>query len=231
VSDVTAIARRNPLRPAAQATYEKIFSTVYVGLMVNVLLAATVSPLLAALAIVREPHAAWPFFAVLSCLCAPALVGAFACFARLGEDDARPVVIWPFWSAYWRSLPRAVGAWGVAAASVSVLALDGVVVARTSFGVVLVPFFAVASALVVMTLLAVLVLLAADPAARVRSLVRPSLYLVVRKVYLVLPALLVLGLAAGVVLFEPVIGLLVACAPLLYVAWANLRHVVAPVLR
>lgn len=231
MSDVSTIARRNPLRPAAQATYEKIFSTVYVGLTVNVFLAAAVSPFLAALAVVREPLAAWPFFAALSCLCAPALVGAFACFARIGEDDTRPVVLRPFWSAFWRSLPRAVGVWAVAAALVSVLALDAVVVARTSLGVVLVPFFVVASVLVAMTLLAVLVMLAAEPAARVRSLVRPSLYLVVRKLYLALPGLLAVGLAVAVVLFEPVLGLMLACSPLLYVAWANLRYVIAQLLR
>lgn len=230
MSDVSTIAPRNPLRPAAQATYEKIFSTVYVGLMVNVFLAAAVSPLLVALAIVREPLAAWPFFAVLSCLCAPALVGAFACFAALGEDEARPVVLRPFWSAYRRSFLRGIGVWAIAAVLVSVLALDGVVLAGTSLGVVLVPFFVVASALAAMTLLAVLVMLAADPTAQVRSLVRPSLYLVVRKVYLALPGLLAVGLAAAVVLLQPVLGLMLACSPLLYVAWANLRYVVAPML-
>lgn len=231
MSDVSTIARRNPLRPAAQATYEKIFGTVYVGLMVNVYLAVAVSPLLVALAVVRDPLAAWPFFAVLSCVCAPALVGAFACFAALGEDEARPVVLRPFWSAYRRCLPRAVGVWAAATALVSVLTLDGVVVAGAALGIVIVPFFVVASVLVMMTLLGILVVLAADPSARVRSLLRPSLYLVARKSYLALPGLLAVGLAAAVVLVQPVLGLMLACSPLLYVAWANLRYVLAPILR
>ncbi|MEV1204744.1 hypothetical protein, partial [Microbispora rosea] len=96
-------SRRAPrlLRPARQETYERLFSTVYVGLMTNVLLAVACAPLLAALAIVRDPLASWPFFAVLSLPCGPALAGAFGCFAGLTEGSTD--VLRAFWCAYRRA--------------------------------------------------------------------------------------------------------------------------------
>jgi uncharacterized membrane protein YesL len=207
-----------------------VFGTVYTGLMVNVFLAVACAPLLAALALVGDPPAAWPFFVALSCLCAPALAGAFACFARIGDEDERPIVFRPFWAAYRRCFARSVATWATGAAAVSVLVLDAIVVAESPFGVVLVPFFAVACALVMAVTLAIVVALADDPSRRVRSLMRPAVYLVARKCYVALPGLLVLGLAGGAVLKEPVIGLMLACSPLLYVAWAHFRSVVAPLI-
>jgi hypothetical protein len=100
---------RTLLRPARQSTYENIFGTVYVGLMTNVLLAVACSPLIAALAIVRNPVASWPFFLVLSCLCAPALAGAFGCFTSLQAGGT--VVLRPFWSAYRAAARRALSLW------------------------------------------------------------------------------------------------------------------------
>ncbi|TDD14110.1 ferredoxin-NADPH reductase [Nonomuraea diastatica] len=222
---------RRLLRPAAQTTYEKVFGTVYVGLMTNVLLALACSPFLAALAIVRDPLASWPFFSALSALCAPALTGAFACFAALGETGPI-VVLRPFLDGYRRGGLRAVLVWAAGAAAVGMLALDAVVVSRTGWGPALVPFFATAAVLVACVALAVLVLLAEarrEP-VRVRDLVRPGIYLVARRWYLAALNVAVLGLAVAVVLAKPVIGVLLLGAPLLYLVWATTRFVVAPVL-
>lgn len=223
---------RGLLRPAAHTTYEKIFGTVYVGLMTNLLLAVAIAPLLAALAIVRNPLASWPFFVGLSCLCAPALAGAFACFAQLQHGSTE--VLRPFLRAYRRTAGRATAVWAAGAAVVSVLVVDAVVVARWPWGPALVPFFVTTAALVVSLVLAVLVLLVDLPrerAGRLRDLVRSCLYLTARRWYLAAPNVVVLGLAVTVVLVKPVIGLLVACAPLLYVVWANTRYLVAPLSR
>ncbi|MEV0620031.1 hypothetical protein AB0I81_42400 [Nonomuraea sp. NPDC050404] len=221
---------RRLLRPAAQTTYERIFGTVYVGLMTNVLLAVAVSPLLAALAIVRDPLASWPFFAVLSSLCAPALTGAFACFAALGEPG-QAVVLRPFLTGYRRGAARAALAWAGGAAVVSVLALDAAVVMPTAWGPALVPFFATAAALVACVLIAVLVLLAepGEP-VRVRDVLRPCLYLVARRWYLAALNVAALGVAVTVVLTRPVIGVLLLGAPLLYLVWATTRFVLTPLL-
>ncbi|MEU7861818.1 hypothetical protein [Nonomuraea sp. NPDC049141] len=219
---------RNLFRPAEQATYEKVFGTVYVGLMTNVLLAVACVPLLVALAVVRDPLASWPFFVALSSLCAPALTGVFGCFAALG--DGSTAVFRTFWAGYRRGGARALALWAAGAVAVSVLALDAVVVARTAWGPAFVPFFATAAALVVAVVVASLVLLA-EPRPeppRLRDLVRPSLYLVARRWYLAATSLAVLVLAVAVILVKPVIGVLMLCSPLLYVVWSTIRFIVAP---
>ncbi len=215
------------LRPASQETYDKVFGMVYVGLMANVLLAVGCSPLLLALAVVRDPLASWPFFVVLSGFCAPALAGVFGCFAALG--DGPPTVWRPFVTAYRRAAGRAVAVWFGGAAVVAVLAFDAVAVARTSWGPALVPFFVTASVLVVATVIAVVLVLAtgSNP-VRVRALLWPCLCLVARRWYLGLANVVVLGLAVAIVLAQPLVGLLVACAPLLYVVFGNSRAITAP---
>ncbi|MFC6081943.1 hypothetical protein [Sphaerisporangium aureirubrum] len=228
---------RGLLRPARQATYESLFGTVYTALLTNVLLALTCAPLLAALAVVRDPLASWPFFAVLSLPCAPALTGAFACFATLGEAPPAGVAR-TFWRAYRRSAPRALATWTAGTAIVAVLVLDAVIVSRTPWGPALVPFFATAAVLTVATVLALLVL-ASEPRpgrspdvrpGRSHGTVLPCLYLVARRWYLAPVVVAVLGLTAAVVLAKPLIGLLLACSPLLYAAWATTRFIVAPLL-
>lgn len=217
------------LRPVGQETYEKVFGMVYVGLMANVLLAVSCAPLLLALAVVRDPLASWPFFVVLSGCCAPALAGVFGCFAALGDGSAE---VWrPFRTAYRRAAGRALAAWFGGAAVLVVLGFDAVVVVRTAWGPALLPFFVTAAVLVVTTVVAVILLLATTPegpAARMRTLAWSCLCLVARRWYLALANAVVLALAVAVVLVQPVTGLLVACAPLLYVVFGNTRAIVAP---
>lgn len=214
------------LRPANQETYEKVFGMVYVGLMANVLLAVGCAPLLLALAVVRDPLASWPFFVVLSGCCAPALAGVFGCFAALGRGTTE---VWrPFRDAYRGAAGRVSVVWFGGAAVLVVLGLDAVVVARTAWGPALVPFFVTAAVLVVSTVVAVIVVLATTPAARLRDLVWPCLCLVARRWYFAAANAVVLGSAVAVVLVQPVAGLLVACAPLLYVVFGNTRAIVAP---
>ncbi len=202
---------------------------MYVGLMTNLLLALACAPLLFALAIVRDPVASWPFFAVLSALCAPALAGAFRCFALLSEGSTAraPRVLGRLPSG---RRPGA-GVWAAATVLVCVLVLDAVVVAPTAWGPMLVPFFATATALAVALAVALLVVIAETPrAVRLRGLVLPCLYLVARRWYLSAPVVAVLGLAVAVILVQPVLGVLLATAPLLFVVWSTTRYVVAPVL-
>ncbi|WP_158848693.1 hypothetical protein [Saccharothrix deserti] len=216
------------LRPASQETYEKVFGMVYVGLMANVLLAVSCAPLLLALAVVRDPLASWPFFVVLSGFCAPALAGVFGCFAALGSGAASEV--WrPFRDAYRRAFGRALAVWFGGAAVLVVLGFDAVIVARTAWGPALAPFFVTAAVLVVSTVVAVIVVLAtAETPVRLRDVVWPCLCLVARRWYLAAANAVVLGLAVAVVSVQPVVGLFVACAPLLYVVFGNTRATVAP---
>ncbi|WP_440072901.1 hypothetical protein [Streptosporangium sp. OZ121] len=218
---------RDLLRPARQETYEKVFGMVYVGLTTNLLLAISCAPLLVALALVRDPSASWPFFAALSAVCAPALAGAFRCFALL--DEGSTAVFAAFWDGYRRAAVRALVTWLTGAAVVSVLVVDVMVVGRTSWGPALLPFFVTAGALVVATTVTVLIVVA-ESSRPVRGLVLPCLYLVARRWYLTLPTLAVLALAVGMVLLKPVVGVLLGLAPLLYAAWATSRFVALPLL-
>jgi hypothetical protein len=235
VSGVTATGSRAPrlLRPAAQATYERIFHTVYAGLAINVLLTVAASPFLLALAVVQDPLASWPFFAALSAVAAPALTGAFACFAQIGALDGPPAVLRLFVRTYRRTARQAMTCWLLGAVAVLVLAVDVVAVSGLAWGPALVPFFASAAVLVVAGVLAVLTVLAAAPPGaplRLRDLARPCLYLAARRWYLALANVAVLTLATVAVLARPLPALLVACAPLLYVVWANTCFTVAPLL-
>ncbi|MBN6052460.1 hypothetical protein JYK22_11005, partial [Nonomuraea sp. RK-328] len=219
-----------------------VFAAAYTCLATNALLAVACAPLFVAVALVRDPLASWPFFAVLSLVCAPALAGAFRCFAALGSGSSS--VVRTFWAGYRRSAGQALVVWAAGAAAMSVLLVDATVVARTAWGPALVPFFATAVALVVATVIALIALIAepddrapsgsvrqgrggAGP-VRLRALVRPCVYLVVRRWYLAAANTVVLGLAVGVVLVRPVPGLLLAFAPLLYAVWATTRFVLAP---
>ncbi|MFC4014303.1 hypothetical protein ACFOY2_44260 [Nonomuraea purpurea] len=214
------------LRPARQETYEKVFEALYAGLTTNLALTLSCAPLLAALAIVRDPPASWPFFAVVSLVCAPALAGAFGAFAAPGSGRA-----WrAFWGAYRRAAPRALAVWAAGVVAVGVLAVDALALAGTAWGPALVPFFCTAAALVVAVVVALLALLAEPGSGALLPLVRPCLYLVARRWYLAAANLVVLGLAVAVVLARPVAGLLVVCAPLLYAVWATTRFILAPLL-
>ena len=102
---------------------------------------------------------------------------------------------------------------------------------RIPWGPALVPFFVTAAALVV----------AVDGGATggggrdvaavgCAALVLPCLYLVARRWYLSAARRGRAGLAVAVVLVKPVLGVLLATAPLLFVVWSTTRYVVAPVL-
>ncbi|GIH23474.1 hypothetical protein Aph01nite_17840 [Acrocarpospora phusangensis] len=215
------------LRPARQETYEKVFATVYAGLVTNLLLTLSCAPLLLALAVVRDPLASWPFFAALSAVCAPALAGAFRCFALVEEGST--AVLAAFWGGYRRAFGRAVIVWLAGAAAMSVLAVDAMVAGRFAWGPALVPFFVTAAGLVMAVAVAVLVVVTESPRG-VRGLIRPCLYLVARRWYLMAPTLAVLALAVTFVLVKPLLGLLLGLAPLLYAVWATTRYVVLPLL-
>ncbi|HEY9524945.1 MAG TPA: hypothetical protein VIR33_17035, partial [Thermopolyspora sp.] len=133
---------------------------------------------------------------------------------------------------YRRSAGRALLTWAAGVTALSVLILDVFVIAGTAWGPALAPFFVTAAALVVVVVIAVLVMLTepAGTAVRLRDLVRQCAYLTARRWYLSAFNVVVLGPAVGVILVRPMIGLLLLCAPLLYVVWATTRFILAPVL-
>jgi len=200
----------------ARLPYDTIFGTVYFGLKVNLGLVAASLPLIVALAFSGEPLAAWPFFVALSATLGPAVAASFGAFSGA-----------PFWPSYRKRFARSLGIGAAAAFAVIVLAVDFHLALGTPLGAAT-PMLALLIVLVVVTTTA---LLAIDVKPTRRSIVRvivAAAYLSVRKWYLSLANLAVLGVLVGAVVAKPAIGLFLLPAPALYIVWANTRHIVAP---
>ena len=212
---------RAQTQSTSRVPYEAIFSTVYAGLRINLCLLAAVSPLLVALALCGSPLSAWPFFVALSVLCGPAVAAAFAVFGDVAEDSQH--LVRRFWSAYRTGFVCSLATAGVAAGAVIVLGVDLRMAVGTRFGAVT-PLLAVVIGLVVVVTTSVL--------AAARRLSRREVvvvaYLSLRKWYLSLANVVVLGVLLAAVGAKPAVGLFLLPAPVLYVVWANARHVLSP---
>jgi len=202
-------------------TYERGFRGVWTALVVNLLLAVAASPLLLALGLADDPLDAVPFFAVLSCVCGPALLGAFGAFAA----DDRPARA--FLTAYRQGFRRGLALWAIGAAVLGMLAVDvvGAVSGEVAFARPLLPMFVVLAVLVVAVLPYAFV---APREVPLGATLRAAAVVALRRWYLSALNLLVLAVLVGVLLVKPGIGVLVACAPLLYVVWSNARYALHP---
>ncbi|GAA2674697.1 hypothetical protein [Actinoplanes palleronii] len=189
-----------------------VFDLAYLALATNLLLAVSALPVLAAmfgpglLAILAAP------------LVAPGLCAAFAVFA------AHPgPVVRTFGRAWLASFRRATQLGALATAAVVVLAVDIRAAWGHPAGAAVIPVLVVLIVLVVATTLLGLAALADHPAARLRDVLRASLFLGVRRWYLTLPSLGVLALFEALFAAKPVLALSLAATPLLYAVWANCR--------
>ncbi len=213
-------ARRRRL--VSQEMYEMVFGTVYTGLVTNLLLVVACLPAVVLL-MTTDPVVSWPAYVVVAPLVAPALVAAFAVFSELSAaGPATPVRT--FWRAYRTHFRRALAIGALATAVVVVLAVDVAAVWGARIGAAAIPVFVT---LVVLALATTVLALAAVPelgTARLRDLLRASVYLAVRRWYLSAASLVVLALLGGVVAARPAVGLGLAAAPLLYVVWGGSRY-------
>jgi len=208
-------------------TWATILGVVYLGLMVNFLVLVAAAPLVVLL-ITTDPALSWPLLALAVPLVAPALTGAFTAFREFGRGE--PQVVRSFlrgWKATWRK-GMLIGA--AAAASVVVLLVDVRAVAALPASVVVVPVLALLTVIAVATALVALVALAEAPQARLRDMLKAALYLSVRRWYLTALSFAVLGVQFALFTTMPAIAIGLTCAPALYVAWANSRHTLRPVL-
>jgi hypothetical protein len=88
--------------------------------------------------------------------------------------------------------------------------------------------FVVLAVLVVAVGSFALVAVGQRPGVPLGELLRESAALAVRRWYLSALDVLVLAVLVAVLLLKPGVGVLVACAPLLYVVWSNARYALAP---
>ncbi|WP_458112689.1 hypothetical protein M1D88_00545 [Arthrobacter sp. R1-13] len=203
-------------------TFGSIFGFVYTFLAVNFLLAAANAPLVFFLSFVGDPVGAWPFFLALAVTVGPSLAGAFSAFYALAEEDGpavRPVAA--FLRGYKQSLSRAAPVGVAAVVLLAFLVFDLVILQSMPGAAVLVPLTVTAAALVVCISVLMIGGMVLLPQARLKSLAKAALYLAIKRWYLSLAALALLGIVAVAALTQPVLGTALAPAPLLFVVWSN----------
>ncbi len=195
-------------------TWELIWSWVGRVLVVNLGLAVTNLPLLAALAVVDRPWDFPVFFGVLAVGLGPSLAAAFAHLHGL-----------PFVRSYLRYFGRAALRWAVVVGGAGVLAADVVALHDADPGALLVPMLVVLAALL---LAAGILWLAMLPLELELDLgrgggIRAALWTAVRRWPLSLLGLAVLAAAAVAVNQAPVLGLATLPGCALFVVWHNSR--------
>jgi uncharacterized membrane protein YesL len=209
-------------------TYNRVFDTVYLGMLGNVLVAIAALPFVGVL-FATQPTRSWPLLVLLAPSLGPALVALFSMFTHHAEGSPGGNIR-AFVRAWRTSFRRAVPAAAVATAAIAVLSVDAAAAGRSHRMAIVVPLLLMLDVLVVAVALVVLVGLAERPSARIRDLARPAIYLVVRRWYLSALSLVAVAVLMGVVTTRPTIGLGFLAAPMLYIVWANARFTLQPVL-
>lgn len=205
-------------------TFGGIFGFIYTFLAGNVLMALSNAPLVLCLALVADPIAAWPFFLALSVTVPPSLAGLFASFQALNDDGAAVKPVVAFLRGYRRCFRRAAPLGLAAVAMLLFLGVDLVIVQSMPAAAVLVPVIVVAAAATVTVAVTAIAGVVLMPEAGLKSLLKAALYLSVQRWYLSLATLVLLGIIASAALLQPVLGVALAPAPLLFVVWSNAAY-------
>lgn len=216
------------MRRISHDTYATIFSVAYLGFMTNLLLALGALPFVVVL-LATDLAVAWPALALLAPPAAPSLAAAFTVFAAFSADPSIGVIR-TFRAAYRAVWRRATALGAVVTVLLVVLGVDMRWAWDQPVGAVAVPALAVLVVLTVATGLLGLVAIADVPTARLRDVLRASLYLAVRRWYLTAVSLLALLLLVALLGARPALAIGLAAAPVLYVVWANSRYSLRPVL-
>ncbi|MFF2053374.1 hypothetical protein ACFVU2_17370 [Leifsonia sp. NPDC058194] len=209
-------------------TLDTVFGYVYAILMVDLLLVVANLPLAVMLFAARDALQAWPLVLLLSVTVSPSLAGAFEVYRTLGDGHPQP------FAAFWRGYRRrglAAGLIGSAAtALVGFVLYDAAVVAGTVWAALLGPTLLVAAVIGVATTITAITGLTVFATASPRAILKAALYVAVRRWYVSVLALVLVGLSVLAVLMQPVLG---ALAPglLLYAVFANAHYGFRQVLR
>lgn len=209
-------------------TWESIFAIAYLVVGTNAMLLLATAPLLILLT-TTDPQSSWPALAFTAFLATPGVGAAFAVFRRFSLTRNTDVVR-SFWAAWARHLRRslALGAFGVGGAVV--LSVDIAALMNGRLGALVIPFLVICLALVGGTTILALVASVERPQARLRDVLKASVYLCVRRWYLTIVSFIAIGTLAALFMQSPALAFGVAAAPLLYGVWGNSRHSLRPVL-
>lgn len=215
------------MRRVSFEAFHGAFGLVYLMLVVNLLLIAACAPLVA-LAVTTDPARSWPLLAAAAAVAAPGAAAAFRAFgehSRGGDGPARA-----FARGYRDCWRHALAVGALTAGALTVLLVDVRALASAAAGVLVIPLLAVLCPLVLGLGIVSLAVVAEAPQARLRDVLRASAYLAVRRWYLTATSLVAGGVQVALFTQAPALALGLTAAPVLYVAWANSRYTLRPVL-
>ncbi len=208
-------------------TWASLIGMVYLGLIVNLLLVVACLPLVAVL-VTTDPLHSWPLIAVAAPLAAPGLAAAFRAFREHAGGGLGPVRAFAAGlRATWR---RALAIGAAVTAVVVVLLVDVRMLSNTAVAVFTVPLLGVLALVAIAVGLVALVAIAEVPAARLRDVLRASLYLSLRRWYLTAASLAAFAAQIAVFATAPALGLGLTASAALFFAWTNSRFTLRPVL-
>lgn len=215
------------MKRISHSTIATVIGVVYLALITNLLLIASCLPLVVLL-VTTDPALSWPLLAIAAPFCAPGIAAAFRAFRENTDGDLGPIRAF---IAGWRATWRKALALGVLVVAVAVVLLVDVrFFSDSPLSVVVVPALGVLTALTGAVALVGLVAISEAPQARLRDVIKAAAYLGLRRWYLT--AFSIVAIIVQVALFTtlPAIALGVTAAPILYLAWANSRFTLRPVL-
>ncbi|PFG19067.1 DUF624 domain-containing protein [Serinibacter salmoneus] len=226
---MTAPRRRGLLLGVRQETWGTVIGTASALVITNALLALTSLPLLVLL-VTTDPRASWPALAVAAVMAFPGLTAVATVFAAF-TDRKETGVFSVYWASWRRNLMRSLALGALVVGALTVLVVDAVALWGLPVGAVAIPVVAVLIALVITTAPLAVVACAEREDARLREVLKASLFLGLRRWYLSLLTLVMVGMLWTFFVQFPALAVGLAAAPLLYGAWSNVRYSLRPVLR
>ncbi|MFI2105436.1 ferredoxin-NADPH reductase [Isoptericola sp. NPDC019693] len=208
----------------SHATLTTVFEFAYVVLATNGLLALSSLPLLVLL-VTTDPLASWPALAVALALAFPGVAAAMTVFREFSAQG-RIGVVRTYLRALRDSGVRAAALGAIVGAVGVVVVVDAVGLWGQRLGAVVIPVLVVLVALTLVCAPVALVLVVDRPGLGWRAVLSATFYLGVRRWYLGALSVVSLLTLAGAFALRPALAVGVLAAPLLYVVWANSRHVV-----
>ncbi len=201
-------------------TYEAVFGVAYVALGAAACLGVAALPLVASVALLADPLAAWPALVVASLPLGAGVAAGFHAFAGARERGV-PAPFRDAWHGVRRHAGRATAVWALLCALLFVVIVDVLAIWATPWAALIGPVLVVLVLLGVPTALLALTGLSRVPDLPLLALLRASAWLAVRRAPLTLVSLAVLAGWGMVVLAQPVLGVLGAGGFALYVLWSN----------
>ena len=224
------LSRLNGL--VSHETWASLIGMIYLALIVNLLLVVACLPMVVLL-VTTDPAYSWPLLAIAAPLAAPGIAAGFRAFREHGDGARTGAGLGPiraFLAGLRDTWRRALLIGAAVTAVIVVLLVDVRMLSNTAAAVVTVPLLAVLALVAIAAGVVALVAVAEVPTARLRDVVRASLYLSLRRWYLTAVSLAALAAQVAVFATAPALGVGLTASAALFFAWTNSRYTLRPVL-